>query len=402
VNRARGLLGGVIVFYFIIALEVLIMISPFAAFFYAALSPVLLFLAHWSSTRWLTAFFLPHMVMPPGLLLQTVRVAGSALFVVGAVVFLVCAGQVYFHKFFRRGPALAGLYRWIRHPQYLALGATGLGLAILWPRFLTIVLWAVMVELYYLLARDEERRMANQFGERYREYMTRTGMFLPRGIERAVENLPFRKSPLLRSLLGFVLLMVLTVGVAFALRAYTIARLPLWSEGRVTAIAILPGDSILIEHRMPDVLELPGVKSRLAQLSRPILVYVIPQNYVMQGMIADTSPQWRLYEHHQTLAMITDWILHPFRHLQGGHWMMHHNIGGASGAILAPGAVVRRLIFLQIDSPQSGNMRAMIFGITATRVPQFFTDVDMHNLILLDIHSLGPGTGWGLIPTPMF
>jgi hypothetical protein len=32
----------------------------------------------------------------------------------------------------------------------------------------------------------------------------------------------------------------------------------------------------------------------------------------------------------------------------------------------------------------------------------FFVDVDMHNLILLDIHSLGPGTGWGNVPTPMF
>jgi protein-S-isoprenylcysteine O-methyltransferase Ste14 len=402
VTRLRGFLGGVIVLYFIIALEVLIMISPFAAFFYAALSPVLLFLAQWSSTRWLTAFFLPHMVMPPGLLLQVVRVAGSVIFVAGAVIFLVCAGQVYFHKFFRRGPALGGLYRWIRHPQYLALAATGLGLAILWPRFLTIVLWAVMVEFYYLLARDEERRMVNQFGERYLETMTRTGMFLPRGMERAVESLPFRKSPVLRSLLGFALLMVPAVGSAFALRAYTIARLPLWSEGRITAIAVLPGDSILIEHRMPEVLELPQVKSRLGKSSQPILVYVIPQNYVMQGMIADTGPQWRLYEHHQTLAMIADWIFHPFRHLQGGHLMVHHDLGGASGTGSAPGGVVRRLIFLQIDSPHPGNMGAVTFGIDTTRVPQFFADMDMHNLTLLDIHPLGTGTGWGRIPTPMF
>ena len=71
VNRLRGLLGGVIILYFIIALEVLIMISPFAAFFYAAFNPVLLFFAQWPATSWLTAFFLPHMVSPPGFLLQT-------------------------------------------------------------------------------------------------------------------------------------------------------------------------------------------------------------------------------------------------------------------------------------------------------------------------------------------
>jgi hypothetical protein len=100
--------------------------------------------------------------------------------------------------------------------------------------------------------------------------------------------------------------------------------------------------------------------------------------------------------------MIADWIFHPFRHLQGGHMMTHHNIGEASGTSSVPGGVVRRLIFLQIDSPHPGNVRAVIFGITTTRVPQFFADVDMHNLILLDIHSLGPGTGWGRVPTPMF
>jgi protein-S-isoprenylcysteine O-methyltransferase Ste14 len=403
VNRFRGLFGGVILLYFIIALEVLIMISPFAALFYSALNPVLLFFAEWPATRWLTAFFLPHMVVPPGLFLQAVRVAGSVLFVAGAAVFLVCFGQVYFHKFFRRGPALGGLYRSIRHPQYLGLGATGLGLAILWPRFLTVILWVAMVGLYDLLARDEERRMVNEFGDRYRKYMARTGMFLPRGMVRTVVRLtPFQKSPLLRSLLGFALLVAVAVGGSFALRAYTIGHLPLWSQGRITAIAILPADSAMLEHRMADVLALPEVNSRLARSPEPILVYVVPRNYVMQGMIADTAPQWRLYERHQTLAMIADWILHPTRHLQGEDRMAHHNGGGASDTISASSGTVRRLIFLQLDTPLSRNDRAAVFGITTARVPLFFADLEMHSLALLDIQALGPGTGWGRVPTPMF
>jgi protein-S-isoprenylcysteine O-methyltransferase Ste14 len=402
VSKSRGLFGAVIGLYFIIALEVLIMISPFAAFFYAAFNPVLLFLAQWPTTRWLAAFFLPHMVLPPGVFLQTVRVAGSVLFVGGLIVFLVCAGQVYFHKFLRLGPALGGLYTWIRHPQYLALALTGLGLAILWPRFLTIVLWTVMVALYDLLARDEERRMVSQFGDKYHEYMARTGKFFPRALERALGRLPFPKPSVPRYLLGFVLLVVVTVGGAFALRAYTIARLPLWSEGRVTAITILPGDSILLEHRMVDVLQLPEVKSRLAQLSGPVLVYLVPQQYVMQGMIADTDPRWRLYEHHQTFAMITDWIFHPFRHLQGGHMMMHHDMGNDSMQGTPPSATVRRLIFLNIHTSRETNAPASMFAINADRTPRFFIDADIHNLQLLDVKDLGPGTGWGLVPTPMF
>jgi protein-S-isoprenylcysteine O-methyltransferase Ste14 len=401
VGKTRSLLGGVILLYFVIALEVLIMISPFAAFFYAVFNPVLLVLAKWPASRWLAAFFLPHMVLPPGLFLKAIRVAGSVLFVAGSIVFLVCAGQVYSHKLIRRGPALGGLYRWIRHPQYLALALAGLGLAILWPRILTIVLWTVMVGLYTLLARDEERRMVNQFGDRYSEYMARTGRFLPRGLE-ALGRRPFPRSPVLGPTIGFVILVVVAVGGAFALRAYTVARLPLWSSGRVVALAILPGDAIMLEHRMADVLELPEVTTRLAQNPSPVLVYLVPKNYVMQGMIADTDPRWRLYEHHQTLAMIGDWIFHPFRHLQGGHMMMHHDMGDTAAPGSGASATVRRLIFLRLGVAGAVATPASLFAINATRVPQFFVDVDIHNLVLLDVKDLGPGTGWGAVPTPMF
>jgi hypothetical protein len=67
-----------------------------------------------------------------------------------------------------------------------------------------------------------------------------------------------------------------------------------------------------------------------------------------------------------------------------------------------PGGVVRRLIFLKIDTTDATNTPTAMFGINATREPQFFADVDIHNLVLLGIHPLGPGTGWGRVPTPMF
>jgi hypothetical protein len=277
-----------------------------------------------------------------------------------------------------------------------------LGLAILWPRFLTIVLWAVMAGLYYLLARDEERRMVNDFGDQYRQHAARTGMFVPRGLERVGSAIPFPRASVARGLLGYAVLVAVVVGGAFALRAYTIARLPLWSQGRVAAMAILTGDSVMLEHRMADVLELPQVKAEIDRSTGPILVYLVPQQYVMQGMIADTGPEWRLYEHHQTFAMIADWIFHPFRHLEGGCMMMQHNMGAASVTSPVAGGVVRRLIFLRLDSARSSTARSSIFGINTVRVPQFLADVDIHNLILLDIRPLGPGTGWGRVPTPMF
>ena len=56
----KAVFRGVIVLYFVIGLEILIMISPAAGFFYAAFNPFLLSLAQYPATRWLTAFYLPR------------------------------------------------------------------------------------------------------------------------------------------------------------------------------------------------------------------------------------------------------------------------------------------------------------------------------------------------------
>jgi hypothetical protein len=152
---------------------------------------------------------------------------------------------------------------------------------------------------------------------------------------------------------------------------------------------------------MADVLQLPEVRSRLATGTGAILGYLVPRNYVMQGMIADTDPAWRLYEHHQTLAMITDWVFHPFRHLEGGHSMMHDPMA-KPGAGAASSPTTRRLIFLRVQTGEATDSPASLFSINATRIPQFFVDVDMHELALLQVKDLGAGTGWGLVPTPMF
>ncbi|HVO20436.1 MAG TPA: isoprenylcysteine carboxylmethyltransferase family protein [Anaeromyxobacter sp.] len=395
---ARALFSGAVVLYFVIALEVLIMISPFAAFFYAAFDPVLLFLTRWPATGWLAGFFLPHMVVPPGPLLLGVRVAGSVLFVGGAIAFLACAGQVYFCKLARRGPALSGAYAWIRHPQYLSLAVTGLGLAILWPRLLTLVLWTVMVGLYLLLARDEERRMLAAFPGQYRPYLERTGRFLPRPLGGLLARIPGPRGDGPRAAAGMALLLAVAVLGALGLRAYTVARLPLWSDGRTTVLAVLPGDGIMLQHRMADVLRLPEIEARLPG-NGAVLAYAVPVQYVMQGMIADTEPAWRLYQHHQTMAMIVDWILHPLRHLEGGHATMHHPGGGAPGA----GATTRRIIFLRVPSAdRAPGSAAALFALDAVRQPLFFADVDLHTLEVLAVRQLGPGTGWGDVPTPMF
>jgi protein-S-isoprenylcysteine O-methyltransferase Ste14 len=134
----------------VVALEIVIMIRPFAAFFYAAFNPFLLSLNQSVATRWLTAFLLPQMIVPPNETLTVIRILGSVFLLVGILVFLVCAAQVYLGKLLKKGTAVKRLYAFIRHPQYLALAVAALGLAIMWPRMLTLVLFAVMLFHYYI------------------------------------------------------------------------------------------------------------------------------------------------------------------------------------------------------------------------------------------------------------
>ena len=396
-NMKKALLRSSIVLYFIIAFEVLIMISPFAGFFYSVFNPILLKIAASSSTRWLSAFYLPHMVLPQDGFLQFVRVMGSVLFVIGVAVFLVCAGQIYSAKFTKRGAVLGGLYSSVRHPQYLALGVAGLGLSILWPRFLTVVLWFVMTIVYYFLAKDEERRMLNAHETTYRAYMSTTGMFFPARFEKVIAPSSTVRKALL--ITGFV---AVTLGCAALLRTYTISMLTMWTgDKNVAAVAILPEDGFKMDHRMADILALPEVKGYI-QNGKQYLVYFLPQNYIMQGMIADTGGDWKLYKQHHAISMITDWVFHPFRHLREGHHAMHSDLHMQhQGNAGMQDDAIRRLIFLSIEDIVVSKP-ADLFSINALRVPQFMVDVDVHTARLLDIKELSHGSGWGTVPTPTF
>jgi protein-S-isoprenylcysteine O-methyltransferase Ste14 len=394
VSTKKTLLGSAVVLYFIIGFEVLIMISPFAGFFYSVFNPVLLGLASHLSTRWLSAFYLPHMVLPQDWLLQFVRVMGSVLFVLGLTIFIVCAIQIYTAKFRKKGAVLGGLYSYIRHPQYLALAIAGLGLAILWPRILTVALWLVMALVYYFLARDEERRMLNAHVDTYRPYLDMTGMFLPKRIEKSITP---------STLLGKVALTIafasVILGGTFLLRIYTVNHLTLWTGMKnATGVAILPEDGGKMDHRMGDILGLKEVRERM-QVNKQYLIYFIPRDYIMQGMIADTGGEWQLYKEHHTVSMITDWVFHPFRHLREGHHVIHGGMHQHNA--VTDGGMIRRLIFLSVEGAEPGKP-ADLFAINAVRVPEFMIDVDIHNLTVLDVKELAHGSGWGSVPTPMF
>ena len=72
-----------------------------------------------------------------------------------------------------------GVYSYIRHPQYLGFLLITLAMNILWITVSTLLLWPILFFLYYRLAKDEETRMEEEFGEKYQNYKHRTPMFMP-------------------------------------------------------------------------------------------------------------------------------------------------------------------------------------------------------------------------------
>jgi protein-S-isoprenylcysteine O-methyltransferase Ste14 len=404
--------GGIIVF-FIMAFEVMIMISPFAFFFYSVFNPVFHWLDAYSATRWLTHFFLPHMVLPPTLPLKIIRVSGSVLFIVGCATFLICALQVYLGKLFKWGIASRGIYRFIRHPQYSSLGIWGVGMAILWPRFIVLVTLSIMFMLYYFLARDEERRMTAQYGDSYREYVRSTGMFFPSAGKNksnaAAPINPFEP----KHIFALLTVVAVVIGSGFVCRSLTLNSLRLESEGNATLISIMPEDSskeaaILKAIQNGDV--------EFLNKDRNYLGYEMPVDYIMQGMIANTGAEHRLYKQHHTVALITDWVLHPFEHLRRSPSAQmarmrnvnpalarrHHcPLGIVSQSMDCDNCEYRRVIFVEVESPSHRHISGKeLLAFNTRRIPVGFVDVDTNSGKIIDSRRVESKTAWSDVPTP--
>ena len=76
--------------------------------------------------------------------------------------------------------AVTGPYARLRHPQYAAFVLILFGFLVQWPTLLTLAMFPVLVTMYVLLARREEREVEAVFGDTYRQYAARTPAFVPR------------------------------------------------------------------------------------------------------------------------------------------------------------------------------------------------------------------------------
>ncbi|MDR8391475.1 isoprenylcysteine carboxylmethyltransferase family protein [Aliifodinibius sp. S!AR15-10] len=106
-------------------------------------------------------------------------IAGYILLFIGFGIFIQGWRQLYRAKEENR-LATDGLYSLVRHPQYtgLFIGLFGEGV-IHWPTIFSVGLFPVIVIAYVLLAKREEKKVIEEFGEEYLKYKQNVPAFLP-------------------------------------------------------------------------------------------------------------------------------------------------------------------------------------------------------------------------------
>lgn len=264
-RATRASIYALALFYALVAFEFFYMATPFALYLYGAYLPALGTLSAIPGAQDLSSFFLPHYVTASSsVIVRWHEVAGIALFLAGLCAFALAAGQVYHAKLTRRGAVTGGIYRFIRHPQYAALAVGGLGLLLLWPRFLVLILFVTMLFAYAWLARVEERECERKFGNQYRVYLVQTGGFVPRKLE-------WLGKP---ALYGVALLAA--IGAGTLLRAQTVSSLQALYVDRAAFVAVTDTAPETLDRVVRIVGSDPEIRTRLGVENYRYINYVLP------------------------------------------------------------------------------------------------------------------------------
>ena len=92
-----------------------------------------------------------------------------------------------------RGKTLSttGPYKYIRHPLYSAIIYSITGLLALWfESWLLLFSVVVLTLIWSFLVQKEEQYMLDKFGKTYKDYIEKTGQFLPswKALKKETEN----------------------------------------------------------------------------------------------------------------------------------------------------------------------------------------------------------------------
>jgi protein-S-isoprenylcysteine O-methyltransferase Ste14 len=391
----RWLSRGAAFIYGLVMLEVIIMISPFAFYFYAAYGPTLKWLNHSRATAWLTGFLLPHSVFTTSRFLEFLRWdLGRYAFGLGLVAFFLLAAQIYGSRLFGHEAVTSGVYRYIRHPQYLCLSISAFGLFTMWPRMIIFLLFVGMLVAYYFLARVEERRMLVHYPG-CGEYMQRTGMFLPGNPGARIYKLLFggmrNRRLAYRLAVASSVVGILLAGIG--MHAYTVRHVSMIDAAKMEVLSVYPMTAESMQRVAVLALADPRVKEALGREGQATFVaHILPRDYGMIGMFADIGSR------HMTRGNVH---LSRFKYLAGCllpflDVHLRTDLMGSEGHEY-------RVVFSRVDGPNGKAVSpAHLFDLSAKMTPVYVADVNTASSEVSETLAPPRRSYWGDVKMPIF
>lgn len=116
-------------------------------------------------------------IMPVPRGVYWVMTLSFALIAIGLALVAVGWAQVYGARY---RLVTMGIYRIVRHPQYLGLILVILAFNIQWPTIPTLLMAPVLIVMYMRQARREDKQLERRFGNDFYRYAARVPAFIPR------------------------------------------------------------------------------------------------------------------------------------------------------------------------------------------------------------------------------
>lgn len=280
-SAALKALKGTFLFYLLIAFEMVYMAGPFAIYFYGIYNPILKFFNNSPLLSSLNRFFLPHIARTTASALVNIHeYAGALIAIIGFVIFLIGAVQIYYSKLTRKGAVIGGIYRFVRHPQYTSFAVCGLGLLIMWPRYSNLFMFVTMLFVYYLLSKAEERECETKFGQPYIDYENKTSMFIPFYKGKRTKILPDSKTKKAVILSGMYLSsLVLAYCMAAFIYHHSVNSLYAFYTENSATIAVCEMDKTTISEILTIVSENEQTAEYINNNKAAYLNYILPTNW---------------------------------------------------------------------------------------------------------------------------
>lgn len=396
------LLIGTIIAYCLIGIEIIIMISPFALYFYTVYAPILNSLASSPQFSWTTEFFLPHMVFlnDPFILAMSYL---QILLIIGLVAFFSAAVPLYWGRFTGKGVVSISFYSKIRHPQYFFLAISGFGLLLYWPRFIILIFFVTMLYIYYLLARNEEWRMKQEAPGAYEKYMEDIPMFLPGEPGGKIFKTLFGwiKPKWIGILVSYIVVLTLSIFMAMVIRSYTIERLPLVKEQSVTLIPVFERQEQEVKDLYRKLVSSDQVRRFLDKHQEVNLAYIMPGDFFLTALVTEESRHFS-DDIIERFPEVLEWHEHKFKGGLGKFFRIFFNFLGTVGETETDYNIERFIFVSVVDWEGNAVSTEHIFDLGQRRRPALLVDYQTSKEQVVSVIETSSEHKWGKIPMPTF